>query len=341
MMHDDDGIRELLVDEIRRIAEEVGRTPKLEDVRQHGKCSRGLFRSGGRFDGWNGALRAAGFNPNMPNMVSEADAISAIQRAAKELGRQPTYDDLGNGVEYSSSVYERIFGTWDDALEAAGFEPWEPPSGKDNPNWNGGVAEIVCERSGCEETREVAPSRVERSRFCSQKCQNKWFRESGAYSGKNNPSWDGGPVEIVCGRNGCEETREVSPAQLERSRFCSKKCQNKWMCETDENVGENHHQYKGGGPWSYGPNWEGQREKARKRDGYTCQSCGISEDDHSRELSVHHIKPIRWFRDKFDGPEWYEKGNDLDNVITLCDSCHPKWEQMAPLRPDTINAAAD
>lgn len=50
------------------------------------------------------------------------------------------------------------------------------------------------------------------------------------------------------------------------------------------------------------------KEQVRERDCYECQRCGSETD-----LEVHHIIPV------------YRDGrNELDNLITLCHSCH--WE---------------
>jgi 5-methylcytosine-specific restriction endonuclease McrA len=71
--------------------------------------------------------------------------------------------------------------------------------------------------------------------------------------------------------------------------------------------------WRGGYEPYYGPNWFEQREKALKRDNYTCQKCGARGDD------VHHIIPFRKF-----GLANYLKANELSNLITLCKSCHGK-----------------
>ena len=49
--------------------------------------------------------------------------------------------------------------------------------------------------------------------------------------------------------------------------------------------------------------WRETRAKALQRDGYHCVQCGSTE-----ELEVHHIKPTG--------------GNVLDNLLTLCQTCH-------------------
>lgn len=94
-------------------------------------------------------------------------------------------------------------------------------------------------------------------------------------------------------------------------------------------VGEEHYAWKGGVNPQYGPNWREQRKKARQRDDYKCQRCGLEKADHLDEYGtlphVHHIVP--W--DEFDD---HKERNDLENLITLCASCHKKVESL-PVRP--------
>ena len=53
------------------------------------------------------------------------------------------------------------------------------------------------------------------------------------------------------------------------------------------------------------------KEEIRKRDNYTCQECGILEEDCKTKLHVHHID--------------YDKKNlEKDNLISLCHNCHAK-----------------
>ena len=52
------------------------------------------------------------------------------------------------------------------------------------------------------------------------------------------------------------------------------------------------------------------RKYALKRDNYTCQECGATEN-----LQVHHIKAKKFHP---------ELTYDLDNLITLCKKCHLK-----------------
>lgn len=96
--------------------------------------------------------------------------------------------------------------------------------------------------------------------------------------------------------------------------------------------GEDHFNYLDGSTTYYGPNWEEQRREALERDDYECRGCGVLDTDAKRSLHVHHIRRIKWFKDKYSAPEWYEEGNNIDNLLTLCEYCHPRWEGI-PLKP--------
>ena len=76
------------------------------------------------------------------------------------------------------------------------------------------------------------------------------------------------------------------------------------------------------GAWSsdpnqYGRNWKIQRERARARDNYQCQICGVQEINRSHH--VHHKSPFRTYQS-------FEMANQLENLITLCPACHRKAE---------------
>jgi len=76
-------------------------------------------------------------------------------------------------------------------------------------------------------------------------------------------------------------------------------------------------------PNDYGPGWAQIRDRVRARDQYTCQVCGLVET--KRQHDVHHKVPFRAF------PSFVE-ANRLENLITLCPSCHGKAEQNVRMR---------
>jgi 5-methylcytosine-specific restriction endonuclease McrA len=88
----------------------------------------------------------------------------------------------------------------------------------------------------------------------------------------------------------------------------------------------NHWRWTGGCQTWRGPNWNEQSEKARERDGYCCQSCGITQSELGKKLDVHHIRPFRKFGFIPYKNKNYIQANQLDNLITLCPSCHQKTE---------------
>jgi DEAD/DEAH box helicase domain-containing protein len=76
-------------------------------------------------------------------------------------------------------------------------------------------------------------------------------------------------------------------------------------------------------PNNYGSSWTKQRDRARARDDYRCQVCGVEEQDRAHH--VHHKSPFR----QFDSPEI---ANQLSNLVTLCPSCHRRVEAAVRLR---------
>jgi hypothetical protein len=59
--------------------------------------------------------------------------------------------------------------------------------------------------------------------------------------------------------------------------------------------------------------WEAVRERALRRDQRTCQDCGTAP----RRPDVHHITPF-----------CLVVRHDLDNLVTLCRSCHQKRHRL-------------
>lgn len=79
----------------------------------------------------------------------------------------------------------------------------------------------------------------------------------------------------------------------------------------ESRTGERNNWWRGGvtveGSGYRGEDWEEVRTLALIRDSYTCQDCGIPK----RKLDVHHKIPWHVTHD-----------NSLDNLISLCSSCH-------------------
>ncbi len=74
-------------------------------------------------------------------------------------------------------------------------------------------------------------------------------------------------------------------------------------------------------PNDYGPDWPRQRDAARARDGYRCTRCGAPERPN-RQHDVHHLRPFRAFGYIPGQNENYREANRLENLVTLCHTCH-------------------
>lgn len=113
----------------------------------------------------------------------------------------------------------------------------------------------------------------------------------------------------------CGKPIQINAKQAQKtgSHYCSTECMARDYAGRFS--GENSPTWKGGKSAHYGGNFFHARKDTRRRDGYTCQLCGISEEQYGQELSVHHIRPYRCFEDK-------QAANNLDNLISLCEPCH-------------------
>lgn len=155
--------------------------------------------------------------------------------------------------------------------------------------------EKICVR--CGKIYEIKASKAEESKYCSRKCKSN-------------------RVTYACEM--CGKTRTVSAANTAK-RFCGNPCRLKWF--SVHFSAENSPHWKGGDLSYYGANWRQQRNKARHRDNHTCRICGKHRAEFIEELSVAHIRPFREF-----GIERYREANALSNLITLCRTCHIKFD---------------
>ncbi|MCI0549526.1 MAG: DEAD/DEAH box helicase [Anaerolineae bacterium] len=113
-----------------------------------------------------------------------------------------------------------------------------------------------------------------------------------------------------------EEPLDMPPSDLQTTGY--------WLSISEETVTH----LRETGAWSndpnnYGPDWHKIRDRVRARDKYTCQVCGTPET--TRQHDVHHKTPFRAFTS-------IAEANRLENLTTLCPSCHHKAEQNVRMR---------
>jgi DEAD/DEAH box helicase domain-containing protein len=113
-----------------------------------------------------------------------------------------------------------------------------------------------------------------------------------------------------------EEPLDLPPTDLQTTGY--------WVSLSEATVTN----LRAAGAWSndpndYGPGWSKIRDQVRARDKYTCQVCGAVET--TRQHDVHHKTPFRAFTS-------FVEANRLDNLVTLCHSCHRKVEENVRMR---------
>ena len=120
-----------------------------------------------------------------------------------------------------------------------------------------------------------------------------------------------------------QEPLDLPPTDLQTTGY--------WISLSEETVTR----LREAGAWTndpndYGPDWRKIRDRVRARDGYKCQVCGTPES--TRQHDVHHKVPFRAFVRAGSTDHAQKEANRLDNLTTLCPSCHKKTEENVRMR---------
>jgi 5-methylcytosine-specific restriction endonuclease McrA len=76
------------------------------------------------FGSWQTALRECGFTPRTGGIeYTEEELLNGLHQLTADLGRPPTTAEMTQEGEYGIGAYQRHFGTWNKALETAGYDP--------------------------------------------------------------------------------------------------------------------------------------------------------------------------------------------------------------------------
>jgi len=167
------------------------------------------------------------------------------------------------------------------------------------------VITLICDECGKQYKVKPYTLNLTKHHFCGSRCYGLWQRMHRIGVGRKR-------VIVYC--DTCGKPIERVPSAVLDHSFCSKNCLNKWRSEYLS--GENGSQLKGGHNDYRGPNWNEQREQVLIRDSFQCRHCNSTND-----LVVHHVTPFHLF-------EQYLEANQIDNLITLCKSCHGVAEQV-------------
>ena len=110
-------------------------------------------------------------------------------------------------------------------------------------------------------------------------------KNSDGHRGELHPRWQGGMIMRICKQCGIEFPVFPSFVKLGRGKFCSPKCQHKYL------RGKNSPHWKNGASFEpYCSKFNNEfKEKIRDKFDRVCFLCGKTEEENGRRLSVHHV----------------------------------------------------
>lgn len=113
--------RKELLDEIDRLADEIGATPTTSAMNKRGTYSVAPYYR--VFGSWTAALQAAGHKPpTVPKERTTAELLAEIRRLADDSD-PPSQAEMESDGAYAPETYRTRFGSWATALREAGFTP--------------------------------------------------------------------------------------------------------------------------------------------------------------------------------------------------------------------------
>jgi hypothetical protein len=112
-----------LLNHLRDLAADLERSPTVDVMNERDGPSALTYQY--RFGSWQDALREAGIEPRKTNRteISDEELLDALQSLAADLDATPTCHQMNEQGAYSPTTYERRFGSWTNAVRAAGLPP--------------------------------------------------------------------------------------------------------------------------------------------------------------------------------------------------------------------------
>ena len=112
--------KETCLEALQDAVDELGHPPTVEEYKAL-DCSPSYNTIIARCGGWIAAKEELGIAHKRGRQYSEADCLEAIQKAAEELGEEPSYDAYERlDFSPSGSTITDICGSWVEAKKKAG-----------------------------------------------------------------------------------------------------------------------------------------------------------------------------------------------------------------------------
>lgn len=340
-----------ILTDIRRVAADLGRAPTVADYREYGEYT--VPTAARPFDGsFVKAREAADVAEGELRPNSREELLADIRAVADEVGGEPSKDEYKEHGEYALSGITYRFESWVDAKKEAGVFDGGLGSAKNvskeliiqdlrrvDATTSGPVSQVKYNQDGnytvktaqryfgsweeaCQEAGVTRPDKGPRTEETSELIED--IRQVADSLGRP-------PSRGEYNRMG-DFSRQMAidrlgswPEAVRRAGYEPRK--------PGGQPGEENSNWRGGYEPYYGRNWHEQRRAARRRDGYECVACRMTESDHVSKygwgLEVHHIVPVR----EFEVPE---DANTLDNLITLCRPHHRKYEELPAIECEKL-----
>lgn len=119
--HADDEKRSTLLGALGDLHDRFGRPPTAGEMDAVGAFSVSTYQS--YFSTWADAVLAAGLEPHRHRDLKQSDLIDDLHNVATRVDRTPTSKDMIAYSQHSIRSYTGQFGSWNQALRDAGFEP--------------------------------------------------------------------------------------------------------------------------------------------------------------------------------------------------------------------------
>lgn len=335
-----------LISDFQRVAKDLGEAPSYNDIIEFGRYSPYTYERA--FGSFLDAKQACGFEPKASGSrwrhFSEAEIKDEIQRVDDIVDSVPSVKDIEEESKISISTLAYRFGKFKDALRAAGIDPKPAKIPKE---------ELIDAMLSLADKKDRPPFQEEMNadgRYSFSVYVNRWGSWLNAKEAAGLDTKQRKPSLRVSEQEAIQDLQDLAsemgrcPSYYEyqdegqysvglfKQKFGS------WTDAKDEagfgrgRVNANYGTDEDTNGPVYGPSWLSQREKARERDGFECQSCGMTKEEHLEKYDtvphVHHITPWHQFED-------HEERNKLSNLIVLCVPCHRKYESL-PVKPQIV-----
>jgi predicted GIY-YIG superfamily endonuclease len=109
-----------LLDELQRLADEYDKTPSAFLMNSEGKFDNKTYQR--VFGSWNKAVKKAGLEVNEERNISKNRLLDELQRLADEYDKTPSASLMASKGKFSINIYQRVFGSWNNALKEAELE---------------------------------------------------------------------------------------------------------------------------------------------------------------------------------------------------------------------------